>query len=139
MHSGESKSRVTCEVCHAKLRPKIKKEKVKIENKNPFEETSSGAETSLSPAAEPEKKPRKTRQAKVKKEPSEESKDESAPPKRKRHRKTKVVAIEYFALAGENLLPVSVNIQIKPLKKKDINIEGQNLISLWNRNKSLLK
>lgn len=128
------KSRVTCEICHAKLYVKKPKQK-EVESLNPFTEN-----PAIEKPPEPEKKPRKKRQPKIKKESSGNPKDESpAPSKRKRHKKVKSQFIEYFALARNGLLPVSINIQVKPLKKKQISIKGQNLISLWNRNKSLLK
>ena len=123
-------SRVTCQVCHAKLT-----------GLNPLEDTK--PELPETPKKKRGRKPKivKTPKPRTPKEPIPESKEPTEKPtiKRKRHKKSKLVPIQYFALAGKQLIPISISLSMKPMKKKNIEIEGQNLISLWNRNKGLLQ
>lgn len=143
-------TRVTCQVCHAKM-----------SGKNPFEGGTIAVDSISSPDAYPPKKKR-GRKPKIVKErkprtPKDSSEIEIAPKtyvsvsksptkevpsekptRKKRQRKPKSFPIQYFALVGNVLLPISISIQMKPMKKKDVEGGGQNLITLWNRNKSLL-
>lgn len=137
-HVANPVTRVTCQVCHAKLT-----------GKNPME----GAEIPPLEIPVKEKKvrkqrgsrrQRKIRQPQTPKEPvSEETllgKDlPDKPARKKRQRKPKSLPMQYFALAGQTLVPIFINLQVKPMKNKDLKLEGRSLLSLWNRNKGLLK
>lgn len=123
-------SRVTCHECHTKLT-----------GKNPFE----WKEPDLIPVEERAKgtrRQRKIRKPRTPKEPIQETKEETPPEphiRKKRQTKPKSLSMQYFALAGQTLVPILINLQVKPMKKKDLQLEGKSLISLWNRNKTLLK
>jgi len=137
-------TRVTCQVCHSKLIGKI----------NPFQagvptDTPTASEVVLEKKVVREKKKRgrkpkteqKTRKPRTPKEPAQESAEPKpeSPVKRKRHRKPKSVPMQYFALAGQALVPVVINLQVRPIRTKEIKAEAKALVTLWNRNKNLLK
>ena len=128
-------TRVTCQSCHAKLT-----------GKNPFEgKQEVNADPNSNPSGEKTngtRRQRKIRKPRTPKEPSPEIIEETPPKphiRKKRQTKPKSLSMQYFALAGQTLVPILINLQVKPINKKDLTPEGKSLVSLWNRNKTLLK
>ena len=124
-----STSRVTCTKCHSKLRQSV--------TPQPPEdppEVESPPETKL-------KKQRKPRKAKVTPPKDQDETKETDGPKdqpkivRRRRRKKESLS-ELFLLTDGKLIPVS---NIITSKKTRPSPQGKLLVSLWNRNKGLLK
>ena len=141
------RGRLTCQVCHDPLTPKTEKTKKgtqagskadpktpppptppasKITSPNPFTEKQSPKDTDsiIVPKAILTKVP----------------KEAKAPIKRRTRRKSRTpIESQYFMLQNGTLIPVQIIQTVRTLKKKAISTQAQALMSLWNRNKSLLQ
>ncbi len=151
------RGRLTCQVCHDPLTPKqkeVKKVKMTIEGeakkgvttvkvfdpKTPLPPSPPTSKVT-SPNPFPEKQtPKDTDSIIVPKAIiTKIPKEAKAPVKRRARRKSHTpIESQYFMLQNGTLIPVQIIQTVRKLKKKAIGIQAQGLMSLWNRNKSLI-
>lgn len=124
-------SRVTCEKCHAKLYVK----EVTTKTKDPFVDKKEEAETPKKEGKKRGPKP-KVKPAELPAEPSPKER----PRKKRVVRRKKAVSENptFYILKDGKLQAVSLAQVIKPIKKKALSQYEQSMLTLVNRNKSLL-
>ena len=143
------KSRLTCQVCHSPLT--VKKEKTekgtsagsKVDPKIPAPSSPSPpSQTSKQSPPAPPLDPfgissPSSKDKLLGKLPKE--KVSKTPVKHRARRKSRVTSeAQHFMLQGQDLIPISLTMHIRPLKRKMLKGEALMLVDLWNRNKSLL-